>query len=159
MTNERNRMRTQDEIIKRFKEVEKEDFLGFRREILCEEMTVESARKVLGKQIDDGDLFSPSKNDEEIISRMKEYMEFAIEKAEDHRGLSASRSIMKMTEYLWLLKDDENLTEVMQYKNYGAPILRRICDKYNLMDEEFSREFLAMSAGNKCYPECKMGCV
>lgn len=69
-----------------------------------------------------------------VIAEMRDYMSFAWEKAYDHRGLSASRSLYKMQAWLWLLGDDELLVfaeDADNYVPYGTPILRKISEKYD----------------------------
>jgi len=55
-------------------------------------------------------------------------------KVRNHRGLSADRTILKMKAWLWLLGDDELEAFAADYANYpqyGAPILKAICEKYD----------------------------
>jgi len=86
-------------------------------------------------------------------------MEFAWGKIEDHRGISANRSIEKMEAWLWLLDDEETLAalEEAPYKNYGAPKLKVICDKYGFpvpQDETIQN----MIASRPCREGCQDGC-
>lgn len=97
---------------------------------------------------------------ENVIKEMREYMEFAWDKASNHRGLSANRSITHFTHWLWLLEDDELLNiaeDGTNYAQYGCPILMQICDKYDLPvpDDEGIRR---MARGEYCKPGCTMGC-
>ncbi len=72
---------------------------------------------------------------EEILAAMKNYMEFAWGKAENCRGISASRSISHFKAWLWILEDDETLAfaeDEGNYASYGVPILTRICEKYQI---------------------------
>lgn len=66
--------------------------------------------------------------DEDVLKAMREYLPFAWRKANDCRGLSASRSIDHMRAYLWLLENEEfnRMDEVYEY--YGKPNLV-ICSK------------------------------
>lgn len=65
---------------------------------------------------------------EEVINRMKDYFAFAMEKADNQRGLSAGRSIMHYQNWLWLLNDTEIDTD--HYDDYGISILMEIKNKY-----------------------------
>src|SRR5262249_50912769 len=42
-----------------------------------------------------------------VRKEMLSYLAFAFGKAADHRGISAARSVQKLTEYAWLLGVDE----------------------------------------------------
>lgn len=90
-----------------------------------------------------------------VIEQMRDYMEFAWGKVEDHRGLSAGRSVNKMTAWCWLLGDEE--TTDTHHAQYGAPILMAVCKKYGFPAPE--GEWVArMAAGKRCRPDCDEGC-
>lgn len=68
-----------------------------------------------------------------VLSEMSDYMEFAWDKALNHRGISAGRSVAHYVCWLFLIGDEELLAYALNddnYKNYGAPILWAICKKY-----------------------------
>lgn len=98
---------------------------------------------------------------ESVVERMKKYMEFALDKMENHRGLSASRSIMHFRHWLWLAGDDKLLEEVVHedgpYAPYGGPMLRAICEKYGfpMPDGEAA---VRMLNGKPCHDDCNEGC-
>lgn len=95
-----------------------------------------------------------------IIAEMKKYMIFALEKASNHRGLSSSRSIDHFKNWLWLLGDDETLAfaeDDCNYQNYGAPILKKICEVYGF-DFPNNEDIQNMAKGLPCYEGCEMGC-
>jgi len=72
---------------------------------------------------------------EAIVSEMSDYMPFAIGKAEGERGISASRSIWKYEQWLWVLEDELGET-IGDYDDYGLGALNQIAEKYNLPKEE-----------------------
>lgn len=72
---------------------------------------------------------------EAIIGDMREYMKFALKKARDERGLSASRSAWKYKQWLWVLEDDEFNSDLDNYQDYGLGVLRAINKKYSLITE------------------------
>src|SRR3972149_11572092 len=86
------------------------------------------------------------------------YRRFAVGKAEDHRGISAGRSIEKMREYLWLLGDDALLGRFLDapYPQYGAPQLKVLWDAW-LPDEAINETVAVMATGNLCRDDCQ-GC-
>lgn len=72
---------------------------------------------------------------EDMLARIKSYMEFAWGKANNCRGLSANRSIDHMIARLWLLGEEPLFTQVEKvydenYCMYGKPILRGICEHF-----------------------------
>lgn len=98
--------------------------------------------------------------EEVVIKEMREYMEFALEKAQKHRGLSASRSISHFINWLFILEDTELLEFADNdgnYQNYGCPILKKICDKYGFKYPE-DEGMQNMAKGLPCRPDCDEGC-
>ncbi len=73
------------------------------------------------------DEWEPS-SDESIRKEAVDYMEFAWDKANNFRGLSAGRSMDHFTSWLWLLGDNEIWSSLQQYEYYGKDNLRRICE-------------------------------
>lgn len=71
---------------------------------------------------------------ENVIAEMQEYIDFAIGKALDQRGISASRSIWKFKQWLWLLEDYE-ITN-FDFNDYGYKLLMEIAKKYDLTINE-----------------------
>jgi len=94
-----------------------------------------------------------------IVEEMRDYMTFAWDKAIDHRGISACRSIDKMIAWLWLLGEDDFIAEIkgISFTNYGAPKLARICERFDfpILDDEAARN---MANGEPCRPDCDEGC-
>lgn len=72
----------------------------------------------------------PPLSREAIIADMQNYVDFALEKIHDQRGLSATRSMWKFKQWLWALDDDE-ITD-FEYEDYGLKRLNRIIEKYDL---------------------------
>lgn len=86
---------------------------------------------------------------EESVQEFVNYMEFAWGKAEDERGISASRSVQKLGAWLWLFGRDD-LTRVIHdddlYSPYGAPALIAVCDAMGIAVPNSLREFAEVSA-------------
>lgn len=75
--------------------------------------------------------------EEAITKKMMDYMDFALGKARNERGISASRSIWKYVQWLWVLEDEELLVfaeDEENYPMYGMPVLQKICDKYGFKE-------------------------
>lgn len=85
----------------------------------------------------------------ESAQNFLDYMVFAWGKAVDQRGLSASRSIEKLSTYLWLFGRDDLVNIIDNddlYNPYGMPALIAVCDKMKIAVPEECIEF----AKNKC---------
>lgn len=124
---------TEDQILARIHEVEDSDVFGAQRADLIGYLSFEKARPFLMPEVTKEMWVPNAFTREQVIAEMRQYMGFAIGKAEDERGLSAPRSIDHFRAWLWLLGDVEMLRfadDGDNYPMYGKPILRRICEKY-----------------------------
>lgn len=152
-------MKTQVEIINKIKEIEKngEDFFGVTRSDLVDFLTFENAKTFLKEDVTEKSwnelrakigIFVEG-SDEVAINRMLDYLPFAWEKANDCRGLSASRSIDHMKAYLWLLGDEELLNYIKNnYMLYGKNILKKISVKYKF---EWEKHHNGLSGNSEDY--------
>lgn len=135
---ERNKLALpdQDAIAARVEEVQKNDMFGFRTEILMEHLGFDKAVQFLNEEA--RATYGPNGPEPwhhisditEVAQDFLDYMVFAWMKAEDERGLSASRSVMKLGEWLWLLgRGDltERINDEALYNPYGAPALIVVC--------------------------------
>lgn len=153
-------MRTQEEIVARIESLGiGEDILGFRREVLLAALDFEHARPFIGPSITAarwGEMAVPAAETEQVA---RAYYSFALGKIEDHRGISASRSVEKLTEYAWLLGRDElvDAMAALDYPQYGAPIVKAWGEAFGepWPDEPWA---VRMAAGLPCEPGCQMGC-
>lgn len=71
-------------------------------------------------------------------------MVFGWMKDTDQRGISASRTIDKLSAWLWLMgRNDlaETLNDSSLYNPYGAPALVKVCDEMGIEVPEGVREF------------------
>lgn len=97
---------------------------------------------------------------EEVLKEAREYLDFAIGKIVGHRGISASRSVAKLTEWAWLLCRDD-IVEAMkaaEYKNYGAPKVRAFAQAFGWWPESPDEALTRMADGQPCRPDCDEGC-
>lgn len=153
-------IRTQDEVVARMHETRKSDMLGFTAEVLAPYLDVDRVRPFCKPEADLADWKASPLTRESILDEMKDYMSFAWEKAINHRGISASRSVEKMRAWLWLLGDDEAVTFAADddhYPQYGAPVLLYICERYgfDVPDDEDARR---MAKGQRCTATYDCGC-
>ncbi len=98
---------------------------------------------------------------EGVTEEMKRYMDaIGWDKAENHRGISASRTVQKMQAWLWLLGDVDLYNfagDDKNYPQYGAPILKAISEKYGFAiptGEGIQR----MMKGEPCGDDVDCGC-
>ena len=152
-------MKTKAEIVDDIKKNGKDDVFGFRLEVFLPFLDFSTLREA---GVLKPDATSEGLEDrkpltrEAVLEEMRDYMEFAWDKAANHRGLSASRSIDKMEAWLWLL-DDADLCKPYGYASYGAPKLKVICNKYGfpIPDDPGVQR---MMRGLPCRDDCEEGC-
>lgn len=164
-------MRTDAEILARIEAIRgtDDDFFGHRQEVLFGGLTWEALVPYLREDITAEEKAEARDNraerDEEwLLAEAQEYFDFAIGKIIDHRGLSASRSVEKLTEFAWLLGKDE-LVKAMgetEYPKYGAPIVllfgREMGFSLPNLDEADSLALDNMANSISCMPFCEEGC-
>lgn len=158
-------MRTQEEIMGRIRQSRPNDFFGFKTMDLYLALTrknfvamaKEFKAKTTQEELDGFDQAYP--DDESVRKQIRGYMPFAFEKAINHRGISAGRSVNHYQSWLWLIGDDE-LSKFADntdsnYQNYGVPILKKIAEAY-MIELPKSDAFECMARGEMC-PGCHRG--
>src|SRR5258708_17431040 len=124
--------------------------LGFTGEALVTFLTFDEAAEVRAKDITAEAWAETTKlrTREAILAEMTEYMAFAWGKVENHRSISASRSVTKFKAWVWLLGDPDLTAD---YPQYGAPILREVCERFGFPIPEGSG-LPRMANGDPCVP-------
>ncbi|MFD0885247.1 hypothetical protein ACFQ08_11895 [Streptosporangium algeriense] len=149
--------RTQDEIVARVRAVADRDLFGFRTEVLIMALDYRHVREfVADDPADDG----WGAADAETVEReAREYYAFALGKIEGHRGISARRSVEKLTEFAWLLGRDDIVSamEAADYEQYGAPKVKEFGVGLGL-EWPSTEAMTRMAAGEPCRPDCDEGC-
>lgn len=151
-------MRTAEEIVQQIKG--SKSLFGFEVSVWIVYLPFEQARQFLKPEADVSKWEYKEPTRENILSEMREYMAFAWSKVQDHRGLSANRSVEKMKAWLWLLEDQESFDfadDESNYAQYGAPILKHISEKYGFEIPE-SEEIERMARGESCGADFECGC-
>ena len=98
---------------------------------------------------------------ENLIWDMGKYLHDAWYRVEFHNDLIASKDIVCLTAWLWLLGDTELYKYVSNennYSSYGAPLYQKICAKYELMIP-METHLRNLMRGEPCSPECEDGCI
>ncbi len=151
-------MRTTQEIIRYYRN--HSDFFGFTGEVLIPYLSEDEVKPFLKEGTDLTEWKQQPLTREYVIAEMRQYMEFAWGKVEDHRGISASRSVEKMRAWLWLLEDEDTRAfadDEWHYAQYGAPILKKICEVYGFPIPD-GDDIRNMSQGKPCEEGCDQGC-
>lgn len=148
--------RSQDEIVARIKAHEAgEDFFGFAREALIDALDFDHAKPYLK----DGVTAQEWQQVTDFGDAAREYLAFAIGKIEAHRGISAERSVSKLTEYAWLLGRDDVVSamDAADYPNYGAPKVKAFAEGMGFPWPD-DKELARMARGESCVDDCEGGC-
>lgn len=89
----------------------------------------------------------------------EKYAAFGWTKIEGHRGISASRTIEKMAEWLWILgwEPEDVFDTDADWGQYGAGCLVRACRRLGLPEPEDAWA-QNMIEGRPCWPGCEEGC-
>ena len=126
--------RTQDEIVARIKTVAKDDFFGFERTDYLECLDYEHAKEFLKEDTTESQWLEALNKAKAPAESIMEYMPFAWDKANNCRGISASRSISHMTAWLWLHGDEELFNRFAQeeYRHYGKEKLIVVCEAFGI---------------------------
>lgn len=154
-------LRRQGEILNKIYGIARDDLLGFRREVLTSSLAFEYALPFLVEGVTAATWAEQSLTDPaELFEAAVEYYEFALGKIQGHRGISAERSVQKLTEYAWLLCRDDVVSamEEADYPQYGAPKVTAFAAGFGLPwpdDEDLAR----MAAGDPCTSDCASGCA
>ena len=133
-------MRTQNDIVQRFRERKGNDFFGFEVAEYITFMEYEHAKEFIKVGLLDAMLPWPYPINETPRDIIVEYLPFAWDKANNCRGLSSVRSIGHLIAWLWM--DESDITEDVErlfdngYEFYGKNILILISIKYEFQWEK-----------------------
>lgn len=151
-------MRSPDEIVARVKMLDEDggDFFGFQRTDLVSVLDFEHAQPFLRPEATAADWETPP-TDDELRQRAIDYLTFAFEKAQNHRGISAGRSVDHFSAWLWLLGILPDNWEDIDYAQYGVPKLFAACGALG-QPVPTDPDLVNMSQGIRCVPDCEEGC-
>lgn len=122
--------RTQDEISARFDDAE--DWLGFAREVLIDHLDYGHAKEYLKDDVT-AEQWEAARN-ADLDAEIRRYLEFAVQKIRNQRGISAERSTIKLREMAWLAGRDDIVKAMddAEYPNYGEPKVRAFAEGMGL---------------------------
>lgn len=128
---------TKEEIKAKLLEAKKDDMFGFEWQEYLIYLDWETAEEFFkeGLTEEEKQHFFETLCREDILLKMHDYMEFAWNKANNCRGISANRSMMHYIAWTWLAGDQQFSDEIgfefkHAYEFYGKPILEKICNHY-----------------------------
>lgn len=121
-------MRTNDEILARVESIKDRDWLGFETGDLIVRLPFDIAKPYLKEGVTENQWDVDPRDKDSLINEMRDYMPFAWEKANNCRGISASRSMSHYSAWVWLAGDD--LGDLHDYDYYGKDNLVMICKHY-----------------------------
>lgn len=144
--------RSQGELLEKYNS--RSGFLDFYGSVLLDFMELETAKPLLKEEsvtdYESGkEKWAVVNTIEEAAQDFLDYMVFAWMKAEDQRGISATRSVQKLAAWLWVMGCDDLAAQVEDeglYNPYGAPALIEVCTGMGIDVPESLREF----ASNPC---------
>ncbi len=142
-------MRTLDEVRTKFDQsLAEERMMNFEVEVLA---------SYLADKLTDPSEVRPLK-EEEVKAELLDYLGFAFDKAINHRGISASRSVEKLAAWAWVLGLDELVAFAADDKNYsyyGVPVLKKFAAHFGV---EPPLAIQNWENGKPCEPDCIQGC-
>lgn len=99
------------------------DMFGFARNLLLPYCDYETVLPLLNDGVTAEDWAQDAEDSAKVGIEARGYYEFALTKIEGERGISAERSVIKLTEYAWLMGRDDVVAamDAAPYPPYGAP--------------------------------------
>jgi hypothetical protein len=124
-------MKTQEQIIERITQAKDRDPFSFEWGMYLSCLTFDNIKQYLKEDITQEELLEMEQKHkvstiDDIKREMAEYLDFAWDKCENERGISANRSIMHYQAWFWLIGEDGWDDLMDDYRSYGRPQLERI---------------------------------
>lgn len=128
-------MRTQEEILERFKTAD--DMFDTQRGDIIAYMEFENVKPFLKEEyvrkVESGEETWTVASVTDAKEKILDYLDFAYDKAKNQRGLSAARSMEHFKTWIWL-EDETFYNEIFplleNYTDYGIPALDKIAEHY-----------------------------
>ncbi|AWN07684.1 hypothetical protein HOT31_gp013 [Microbacterium phage Hendrix] len=167
-------MKTQDEIVAEIEKVSAsgEDMFGARRDELIVALDFEHAKAYILDDVTEEQWAEhyAYKTDEDVRKGAIDYLDFAVGKALNHRGISAGRSVDHFLGFAFLIGGDEAVQAIQntEYQNYGVPQLDQATELLGIREawvtyadprSEDGAQLMNMAAGRPCRRGCESGCA
>lgn len=153
MTAPQQLMRSQEEIVAKINS--EDSFFGFGKQVYVSVLDFEHAKQYLKDGVTEEEWAEAQVTD--VRREFETYLDFAIGKALDHRGLSAHRSVEKLNAWSWLMGHDEPIEE--PYPTYGVPILKALAERHDVPWPQGNEDLDRMARGEPCRENCNEGCL
>jgi hypothetical protein len=126
--------RTIPEILNRIDAIKDVDFFGWQTGDLLAYLPYEAAKPHLIAEVTKLQWHEHTKNFTNVTPEqsIREYMQFAWDKANNCRGISAGRSLEHMKAWLWLDGKDDLANSMDDYEYYGKDKLVMVCEEYGI---------------------------
>lgn len=133
---------TQEQIVSRIIERKENDMFVFEWAEYVPYLDFKHAKQFLKEGCKEEGYIRAELSKEVLEKTIKDYMEFAWEKANGGRELSANRSIMHLIAWIWLSGADKFAEEIdneytTNYHYYGKDILAKICAHYGIDSKQW----------------------
>jgi hypothetical protein len=156
-------MRTVEQILERIKDVDRgfTDLTGAERTRLVCYLPYSTAGPYLNDGTTEKDWDVSPLDEDYIRSQVVEYLPFAFDKAEGHRGISTVRSLSHLRALFWLLGDDGVVAAIdspEMYPQYGVPVLMLAAGRVDYDVSSLSEAVKNMGQGLICTQGCEEGC-
>jgi hypothetical protein len=125
-------IRTQQDIIDHIKSIAKTDSFGLQTSDLIGFLDYEHAKEFIEDGVTKEQWNEATDEVTTGEAAIRGYMEFAWDKANNRRGISAMRSLAHMSAWLWIDGKDELALSISEYNYYGKPQLVEICEVYGI---------------------------
>jgi len=129
-------VRTDAEILARIRELETSDIFKWESNLLITFLPFALARPLLAERnVHHTDAWiDQDRSVGALIEKMRLFMDVALEMVINHRGTRTQRSVDYLHAWIWLMGDEAMLAfmdDPDHFPQYGAPILKEICRRYD----------------------------
>jgi hypothetical protein len=151
--------RTPEEIIAQIESATSWDLFEVDTTILLTALSYEDAKAYLKPEVTEDQWTQTT----DLTEWAEDRIERSIDKAGNHRGISAGLAINHLLTLVWLSGTDKGYQDVedAEYENYGAPKCKAAAEALGLSDfwESKADKFVRrMAEGEACYDGCDDGC-
>lgn len=148
-------MKTNEDILERIQELETTDMFKWESNLLITFLPLHLAKPLLeSRGLKHGDRWiDQDRSPEAMLDKIRQFMDIALETVIAHRGTKTQRSVDYLRAWIWLMEDEVMLTYMDNpdhFPQYGAPILREICRRYQLPWPSDNPGLQRMAEGHPC---------